>query len=361
MAKPILEPPSDDAFFGLTPEHVLEAVEAGGLSCNPVSYPLNSFENRVYEVELSDRSRVVAKFYRPGRWTAEQILEEHTFLADLAAEEIPVATMRPFPDGSTLRQMYGIWYAISDRRGGRAPDELDDGLVRRLGRLVARVHNVGARRAAPLRPRLDADHYARRNLAWLREHDALPHAVRERYLDAAEAAAEIADRRMAGVATHRIHADLHLGNVLLRDGLLTLLDFDDFVTGPAVQDLWLALPGRGVETERQCAIFLEGYRELREFDRSTLHLIEPLRALRMIRYAVWIARRWNDPAFRIGWPQFGDPDFWRRETEDLEEQLAVIRGEAGPAGDRARREVGAAVEPAVELTNKDYFWDWEGS
>jgi Ser/Thr protein kinase RdoA (MazF antagonist) len=270
-----------------------------------------------------------------------------------------VGTVRAFPDGTTLREIDGLWYSISDRRGGRAPDELDDGLLRRLGRLVARVHNVGARRAAPLRPRLDADRYVRRNLAWLREHDALPQAVRERYLEAAETVAEIADRRMAGVATHRIHADLHLGNVLLRDGVLTLLDFDDFVTGPAVQDLWLALPGRGAETERQCAILLEGYQELREFDRSTLSLIESLRALRMIRYAVWIARRWNDPAFKIGWPQFGDPDFWRRETEDLEEQLAAIRGEAGPAIDRARRDVGV-TEPAVELTNKDYFWDWEG-
>jgi Ser/Thr protein kinase RdoA (MazF antagonist) len=353
------EAASADLFFGLTPERVLQAVEAGGLACNPVSYPLNSFENRVYEVELADRSRVVAKFYRPGRWTAEQILDEHAFLADLAAEEVPVAGVRPFPDGTTLREIDGIWYSISDRRGGRAPDELDDALLRRLGRLVARVHNVGARRPAPHRPRLDADRYVRRNLAWLRQHDALPHDVRERYLEAAEAAAEIADRRMAGVATLRIHADLHLGNVLLRDGVLTLLDFDDFVTGPAVQDLWLALPGRGVETERQCAILLEGYHELRELDRSTLALIEPLRALRMIRYAVWIARRWNDPAFKIGWPQFGDPDFWRRETDDLEEQVAVIRGEAGPAEERARRDVGAA-EPAVELTNKDYFWDWEG-
>ena len=117
---------------------------------------------------------------------------------------------------------------------------------------------------------------------------------------------------------------------------------------------------RGVEAERQCSVLLEGYRELREIDESTLGLIEPLRALRMIRYAVWIARRWNDPAFRIGWPQFADADFWRRETEDLEEQLAVIRGQTGPAADRARREVGSTAAPAIELTNKDYFWDWEG-
>ena len=204
------------------------------------------------------------------------------------------------------------------------------------------MHNVGARRAAAARPRLDADRYVRRNLRWLAEHDALPGAVRDRYVEAAEAIAEIADRRMAGVAVHRVHADLHLGNVLLRDGLLTLLDFDDFVTGPAVQDLWLALPGRGAETERQLAALARGLRpSCASFDRSTLDLIEPLRALRMVRYAVWIARRWNDPAFRIGWPQFGEPDFWRRETEDLEEQLAVIRGEAG-----ARRSIARAATSA---------------
>ena len=157
--------PTSDLFFGLTPEHVLEAVEAGGLRTNAVCYPLNSFENRVYEVELVDRSRAIVKFYRPGRWSAEQILEEHAFLADLAAEEVPVGTVRPFPDGATLREKDGIWYAISDRRGGRAPDELDEPLLRRLGRLVARVHNVGARRAAVERPRLDADRYVRRNLS----------------------------------------------------------------------------------------------------------------------------------------------------------------------------------------------------
>ena len=184
--------------------------------------------------------------------------------------------------------------------------------------------------------------------------------MRRRYLDAAEAAAQIADRRMARVEVHRIHADLHLGNVLLRDGLLTLLDFDDFVTGPAVQDLWLALPGRGAEVERQRDLLLEGYQELRAFDRTTLDLIEPLRALRMIRYAVWIARRWDDPAFRIGWPQFGDADFWRRETEDLEEQVAVVRGEAAPPRDASLPGGREATAPAVELTNKDYFWDWEG-
>jgi Ser/Thr protein kinase RdoA (MazF antagonist) len=350
---------SQDSFFDLTPERVLAAVEAGGLRCNPVSYALNSFENRVYEVELADRTRVVAKFYRPGRWSPEQILEEHTFLADLAAEEVPVATVRPFPDGSTLRSIDGIWYSISERRGGRAPDELDDTLLRRLGRLVARVHNVGARREAPHRPRLDADRYVRRNVQWLVEHDALPSALSSRYLAAAEEAAQIADERMVGVPTLRVHADLHLGNVLLRDGVLTLLDFDDFVTGPAVQDLWLVLPGRGEETARQCELLLEGYRELRELDRSTLDLIEPLRALRMVRYAVWIARRWNDPAFRIGWPQFGDGDFWRRETEDLEEQVAVIRGEAVGAREPTRGD-GREPAPAVELTNKDYFWDWEG-
>src|SRR4051812_25162343 len=138
--------PGNDLFLNLTPEKVLAAVEAGGLECNPVCYPLNSFENRVYEVELADRSRVVAKFYRPGRWTREQILEEHLFLDDIAAQEIPVCTMRPFPGGGTLRGIDDIFYCLSDRSGGRAPDELDEAAARRLGMLVGRMHNVGAAR-----------------------------------------------------------------------------------------------------------------------------------------------------------------------------------------------------------------------
>lgn len=357
------DPRATGSFFSLTPERVLEAVEAAGLEVRPLCYPLNSFENRVYEVELADRSRIIAKFYRPGRWTAEQILEEHRFLTELEADEIPVVAPLPFPGGATLERIDDIYYALFERRGGRAPDELADGDVERLGRLVARVHNVGARSAAPSRPRLDADHYVREKLAWLDEHATIPPGLAPRYFAAARAIADVADERMEGVATQRIHADLHLGNILFRDGLMRLLDFDDMVAGPPVQDLWLALPGRDAETDRRRRLFLDAYEQLRDFDRSTLHLIEPLRGLRLVRYAAWLARRWHDPAFRLAWPHFGTEEYWESETRDLEEQLAIVRRERpldargapvpSPAADETAEE-----EP--ELTNKDYFWDWEG-
>ena len=349
-----------DLFLSLTPEKVLEAVEAAGLRCNPVCYPLNSFENRVYEVELEDRSRVVAKFYRPGRWTREQILEDHLFLKDLAWQEIPVCTMRDFPGGGTLRLIDNIFYCVSDRRGGRAPDELDEAGARRLGMLAGRMHNVGARREAGQRLRLTADTYVRDNLDWLEAHDVIPPHTRDRYFDTALSIAAIADRLMEGVPTHRIHGDLHLGNVLFRDGLLHVLDFDDMVVGPAVQDLWLALPGRDAWTLQLRELFLEGYIQFRDFDRSTLRLIEPLRGLRIIHYATWLARRWHDPAFPANWPHFGTPEYWERETADLEEQLAVIRGEARAAEAAAYGETAEAEEEETTLTNKDFFWDWEG-
>ncbi|MCP3957540.1 MAG: serine/threonine protein kinase [bacterium] len=365
-----------DLFLSLTPERVLEAVEASGLACRPVCYPLNSFENRVYEVELEDRSRIVAKFYRPGRWNAEQILEEHSFLAELDAEEIPVCTVRPFPDGETLRSIEDVppeggedvppdrfYYSLADRRGGRAPDELGGATIERLGMFIGRMHNVGAARPAPSRPHLDADHYVRRVLRWMERNHTLAGTLKRRYFAAAEAIADIADDLLEGVTTHRIHADLHLGNVLLRDGELRVLDFDDMATGPAVQDLWLALPGRGREMEHHRDIFIAGYERFRPFDRATLRLIEPLRGLRLVRYTGWLARRWDDPAFRAGWPHFGTDEYWERETSDLEEQLAEIRRSlarhpaSGPLADHA------SVAPLPEeeaLTNKDYFWDWEG-
>lgn len=354
-------PASTDLFLSLTPDRVLAAVEAGGLSTTGVCYPLNSFENRVYEVELADRSRVVAKFYRPQRWSREQILEEHAFLAELAADEVPVTPMLPFANRSTLHEIDGIYYCLTDRRGGRAPDELDAALASRLGMLVGRLHAVGARREAPTRRRLDADHYIREKIDWLLLHGAVPPSYSRRYVDAALTIADLADEALAEIPYQRIHADLHLGNILLRDGELRVLDFDDMAMGPQVQDLWLALPGRDAASAAMRESFLAGYEHFRAFDRSTLRAIEPLRGLRMVRYAVWLARRWHDPAFKLAWPHFGSEDYWRQETEDLEEQLAFIRGERREherAEGRPDEEASADAAPA--LTNKDYFWDWEG-
>lgn len=346
-----------DLFLALTPERVLESVEAAGLPTRPVCYPLNSFENRVYEVELADRSRVVAKFYRPSRWTEAQIQEEHDFLAELAEDEIPVCPVTPFPDGSTIHQIDNICYCIFERRGGRAVDELTDDAARRLGMLTGRLHNVGARRPMKHRPALDTQRYIRRAVDYLADHGTIPAGLETRYCDTALEIARLADHALEGVPRIRIHADLHLGNILFRDGELRLLDFDDMATGPAVQDVWLCLPGRDRDAIFQRELFLEGYEQFRSFDRQTLKLIEPLRGLRLVRYAGWLARRWHDPAFKTGWPHFGTADYWQRETDDLTEQLAAIHGELpDPEPEESRYR-----PPATEelLSNKDYFFDWE--
>ena len=335
-------------------------MEAGGLRCNNLCYPLNSFENRVYEVELTDGNRVVAKFYRPGRWSEPQILEEHRFLRQLDEADIPVCTVRPFPDGSTLKQIDNIYYSLSDRRGGRAPDELDTSLARRLGMLVGRLHNVAAADPDSGRRPIDGENFIRRPLTWLREHRSIPQALEGRYFRAAEGIADYADRLFVDVDTHRIHGDLHLGNVLLRDNRFNLLDFDDMAPGPAVQDLWLALPGRDEETLRQREVFLSGYEQFRAFDRSSLRLIEALRGLRLVRYAVWLARRWHDPAFKSGWPHFGTFEYWEGETRDLEDQLEVIRKDSETTAEaKVAEDLGSGSEVEELLSNKDYFFDWE--
>lgn len=341
-----------DLFLSLTPERVLDAVEASGLECAPVCHPLNSFENRVYDVLLRDEGRIVAKFYRPGRWSRAQIQEEHTFMSDLVDAEVPVCAVRPFPDGTTLKEIDGIWYCLYDRFGGRAPEDMIDESVERLGMMAARIHNVGAQADAPSRLRLNARAYVREDLAWLAGQGVIPDHLEAPYLTAANALADLADRRLDGVPTHRIHGDLHAGNLLLRDGRFHVLDFDDMVVGPAVQDLWLLLPGRDDATLRQREVFLEAYEQFRAFDRSTLDLIEPLRGMRLVHYAAWLARRWHDPVFPATWPQFGTEDWWARQTEDLEdviEHASTGREKAGETGDEEA------------LTNADFFWDWEES
>ena len=350
--------PATGSFLELTPDRVLAAVEATGLRCTGLCWPLNSFENRVYEVELEDRTRLVAKFYRPGRWTAEQVAEEHGFLVALAEQEVPVPPLRRFPDGSTLRATGGILYAIWERSGGRAPDELDEPLAERLGMLVARMHLVGETLPLRHRPRLDAERYVHRPLRWLEQHGSLPPSLADRYMAAARTIARTYDDLADGVPLQTIHADLHLGNVLLRNGQLRLLDFDDMATGPPVQDVWLASPGRDRESLRLRDAFLDGYERFRSFDATSLRLVEPLRGLRLVRYAGWLARRWHDPAFRAGWPHFGTDDYWRQETEALEEQVRVIAG-AEPAAVAAASE-GRTGAPREELlANRDYFFDWE--
>lgn len=320
-------------FFELTPDRVLDAVETAGIRCTGRCQPLNSFENRVYDVEIEwegegkppnpSAAHRVVKFYRPGRWTREQILEEHEFLSDLEDAEIPAVGPLKFQDGSTLKTLdSGIHYCLFPKIGGRAPDELDEAGLRRVGRLLARIHAVGRMKSAKARVRLSPDTYGIANLEYLLEKNLIPEEFRARYETAAREICGLTREWFAETRTQRIHGDCHLGNLLFGSSGWFFVDFDDMVVGPPVQDLWLLLPGRD---RQKLEVLLEGYEEIGEFDRTSLRLIEPLRALRFIHYTGWIARRWDDPAFPAAFPNFGSYRYWKDETEDLERQWHRIR------------------------------------
>jgi len=336
----------DESFFRLSPERVLDAVEAAGLRPTGHCSTLNALENRVFDIRLEDDRHVVAKFYRPGRWSRPAILEEHRFLAALEQAEIPVCVPLRFPDGDTLHAVEGIHYALWPRTGGRAPDELDDEQVAVLGRLLARIHGAGERVRVRHRPTLDSAGLPLAALALLESRDFLPPACRPRYRRTVEAIAALYDEWSRGVALHPIHGDCHMGNLLRGDAGWFFLDFDDMRIGPAVHDVWMLLPGRDAEAARQRELLIEAYRSLRPFEARSLRLIEPLRAFRFVWYAAWIARRWQDPAFPDAFPHFGSDEYWENETRDLERQLERIAAPEDPAG-----------PAAPELANRDFFWD----
>jgi Ser/Thr protein kinase RdoA (MazF antagonist) len=345
-------------FYHLTPDVVIRAIEQSGFEPTGHCLALNSYENRVYDLMLEDGSHVVSKFYRPGRWSPEQILEEHDFLLELKEDEVPVCAPMRLSDGKTLHQTEGIYYAIWPRTGGRVPDELNDQELQIVGRLCARIHNNGAAKKPVHRIELTGETYGLKPLAFLEERNFLPPHCKARYAGAVKEIVEIYETLRADVPFHRIHGDCHLGNLLHGSEGLFFLDFDDFLSGPAVQDVWMLVPARDSEGLRQRAVFLEAYRQFREFDASWLRLIEPLRSLRYIRYAAWIAQRWDDPAFPAAFPHFGTVQYWENETADLEDQLEFFHAHTDDIPDAVRRP-DQKEEEQKELTNKDFFWDWE--
>ncbi len=344
-------------FYTLTPDIVIKAVEDNGFITSGHYMALNSYENRVYDLRLEDGDHIIVKFYRPGRWTKEQILEEHSFLDDLNKSEIPVCSPLPFPDGGTLRETEGIYFAIWQRTGGRIPEELSDDELLNLGRLIGRIHNSGSAKQAEHRIRLCSETYALKPLEFLLENDFLPQHIRGRYSNAVREIADIYNSLSINVPVHRIHGDCHPGNLLKGVNGFFFLDFDDFLTGPAVQDIWMLIQSRDEEGLRQRDLLISGYREFRDFEHSWLQLIEPLRALRYIHYATWIAKRWVDPAFPQIFPQFGTDRYWEEETIDLEDQINFIYS----GGDNLPERLGKSeATEEKELTNKDFFWDLEG-
>lgn len=320
-------------YDSLTPDVVLDALAGVGLYGDGRLLALSSYENRVYQIHLEDAFEgcgiVVAKFYRPGRWNDAQIAEEHRFAAELVQAEVP-AVAPLAPQGRTLHHHAGFAFSVSPRRGGRAP-ELDDGEVLEwIGRYLARLHQVGTQRTFELRPALDPDTFGAEPRDWLLAHEAIPLEVERDWTHACDTAlaqvrAAFSAAKEAGVRRLRLHGDCHPGNILWTpDAGPHFVDLDDARTGPAVQDLWMLLSGERTQQQRQLGALLDGYEQLREFDRAELALIEPLRTLRLLHYSAWLARRWDDPAFPLAFPWFGTPDYWRGQVVMLQDQAEAM-------------------------------------
>lgn len=317
----------DHDFHALSAEAALVAAERHGFRVTGRCGVLRCLENRVFDVELEAGGHVVVKFYRPGRWSRAALADEHDFLADLAAAELPVCAPLADANGSTLSALDGIFYALWERIGGREPDELAGEDLAVAGRLLARVHAVGALRQASARPVLGSESACFAPLESLLGEHGVPPARRKPFETAVAELAEVLDERLAGIPIERIHGDCHRGNLLRRGDAFWFLDFDDFVMGPAVHDVWMLVPERGPEGDRQREALLAGYDQFADFDRAWLGLIEPLRATRYLKIAGWIASRWEEAPFRSTFPHFGTESYWERELRDLEEQLARIRTE----------------------------------
>jgi Ser/Thr protein kinase RdoA (MazF antagonist) len=317
---------ADIPYAGLTPDKVLDAVESVGLRCDGRLQALNSYENRVYQIGIEDALPVVAKFYRPGRWSDAAILEEHALVAELAEAEIPAVPALELA-GATLNVHGGFRFAVFPRQGGRPP-ELDlPGVREWLGRFIGRIHAIGARAPFRSRPALGVDTFGEEPRRYLLQHDFVPPDLLTAWSSVAEqalAGVRRCFRRAGDVTTLRLHGDCHLGNVLWTDDGPHFVDFDDARTGPAIQDLWMLLSGEREQMAHQLGELLDGYEQFIDLDRRQLHLVEALRTLRLIHYCGWIARRWHDPAFPAAFPWFNTQRYWQDRILELREQIALM-------------------------------------
>jgi Ser/Thr protein kinase RdoA (MazF antagonist) len=305
----------------------MDAIESTGRRCDGRLIALNSFENRVYQVGIDDAPPVVAKFYRPGRWSDKAIEEEHRFCIELAQAEIPVVPPMMLETQRTLAVAHGFRFALFEKRPGRSPELDNPATLEWLGRFIARIHAQAQVCLFSHRPSVAIESYGEASLAVLRDNAALVPELREAYFAAAEHALARARARYAdagAVRQIRLHADCHAGNILWTEHGPHFVDFDDCRMGPAIQDLWMLLSGDRAEMASQLATLIEGYRMFRAFNPAELWLLEGLRTLRMIHHSAWLAQRWDDPAFPAAFPWFGTQRYWQDQILALKEQIAAM-------------------------------------
>jgi Ser/Thr protein kinase RdoA (MazF antagonist) len=313
-------------YLNLDPQKILEAIESKGFNCDGRIFALNSYENRVYQVGIEGADPVVAKFYRPGRWSDEQILEEHRFTGELSEHEIPVITPL-VQENATLFSHDHFRFALYPRQGGRPPELDSPDHLSQLGRYIGRIHSVGQSGSFAYRPDISINEFADASRQYLLENDFIPLELKESYSTLCD---DIIKRiqqcyeRAGNISNIRLHGDCHVGNILWRDETPFILDFDDARTGPAIQDLWMFLSGDRPYMTSRLADLLEGYTEFCDFDARELHLLEALRSLRMMYFSSWIARRWEDPAFPLAFPYFNTQHYWQDQILSLREQAALM-------------------------------------
>ena len=317
---------NDIPFATLSPDLILDAIDSIGIETDGRLLALNSYENRVYQVGVQDAAPIVAKFYRPHRWTDEQILEEHAFVQSLFEAEIPAVPANKI-SGNTLFAYQGFRFSLFDKRGGRAPELDQKGVLAWIGRFIGRMHSVGAMQNFQHRPRLDVATFGEMPSQYLLNSDFIPpelkgvcRSVVAQALDGVRRCYE----RARSVDLIRLHGDCHMGNLLWTDEGPHFVDFDDSRMGPAIQDLWMMLSGAPEEMKQQLNEILLGYEDFYDFNPQELHLVEALRTLRLIHYSAWIASRWDDPAFKAAFTWFNTQQYWQDRILELREQIAAM-------------------------------------
>lgn len=314
-------------YADLGPDLILAAVEKMGWQCNGRLLALNSYENRVYQIGIEDGPSLVAKFYRPGRWSDDTILEEHAFSYELAEQEIPVALPIRNAEDETLMRHEGFRFALFPSVGGRHAELDNDEHLEWLGRHLGRMHMVGRAARFQHRPRIDVQRMGHEAYQYVLAEGFVPAELEQAYRSTAEdvlARVESAFEAVLGVPFIRLHGDCHAGNVMWTADGPCFVDMDDCLSGPAIQDLWMLLSGDRTDQQKQLNVLLEGYEQFSSFDAMELILVEPLRALRILNYSAWLARRWHDPAFPQAFPWLNQPRYWEDQILSLREQLAAF-------------------------------------